>query len=167
MGWGHSAHQKGTAVNPAADVTVVLKAAHQGRYRWGETASGAKLSDQVLEFLACNAEFAALIVDDLGVPLDLGRSHRYANRDQRRALLVRQQGCCAFPGCAVPVARCDAHHLTRYPDGPTDLIYLLALCRRHHRITHRRGWTLTANGDQSFTWTTPTGHQIHSRPPPR
>ena len=34
---------------------------------------------------------AKVIVNDLGVPLDLGHSHRYANRAQRRALLVRHR----------------------------------------------------------------------------
>ena len=165
LGWGHSAHRKGTATNPAADVTVVVKAAHGSRYRWGETASGTKLSDEVMEFLGCNATFAALIVNDLGVPLDLGHSHRYANRAQRRALLVRQHGCCAFPGCSVPLAQCDVHHIDPWP-GPTDMINLIALCRRHHRVTHRRGWSLVANPDQTFTWTTPHGDKIHSRGPP-
>ena len=120
-----------------------------------------------MEFLACNAEFAALLANDLGVPLDLGRSSRYANRAQRRALLYRHSGTCAFPGCDVPIHRCDIHHIMEWDEGGrTDLINLLPLCRYHHGVTHRRGWGLVANPDLTYTWTTPFGDQLHSRPPP-
>jgi hypothetical protein len=37
----------------------------------------------------CDPVLHALVVDSLGVPLDLGRSVRFANRDQRRAASVR------------------------------------------------------------------------------
>ena len=36
----------------------------------------------------------------------------------------------------------DAHHLLRYPKGPTDLANLALLCRRHHVMVHEGGWSL-------------------------
>jgi len=105
----------------------------------------------------------ALVVDTLGVPLDLGREQRYANRAQRRAL-ARRDGGCVFPGCDAPVGWCDAHHIVDWDDGgPTDLPNLAYLCRYHHGITHRQGWTMVATDDQRFTWTTPSGRTLHSQ----
>ena len=59
---------------------------------------------------------------------------------------------------------CDAHHVMGWEHGgPTDLDNLALLCRRHHGITHRRGWTMTALTNQTFTWMTPTGRTLHSQ----
>ena len=107
--------------------------------------------------LFCDASFFALLMNSLGLPLDLGRSVRLATPAQRRALAVRDGGC-VFPGCGAPPSWCDAHHVVPYEQlGPTDLANLALLCRRHHGVTHRRGWQMCANPDQTFTWTTPTG----------
>ncbi len=120
LGW--SAHRGGTAVEPATDITVVMPV--DDPYGVATTLLGARLSDRLVDLLKCNAEFSRLVIDDLGVPLDLGRSHRYANRDQRRAIHVRD-GCCVFPGCSVPVHRCDIHHVRYWEQGgPTDLFNL-------------------------------------------
>ncbi len=89
---------------------------------------------------------------------------------RRRALTVRDGGC-VFPGCNAPAAWCDAHHVNHFEDGgPTDLNNLALLCRHHHGITHRTGWTMKIApppDDESppshFIWTTPDGHQLHSQ----
>jgi hypothetical protein len=68
--------------------------------------------------------------------LDLGRSARYANRSQRRALAVRDGGC-AFPGCDRAHRLCDAHHVIWWEHGGrTDLDNLVLLCRFHHVLVH-------------------------------
>jgi hypothetical protein len=36
--------------------------------------------------------------------------------------------------------------------------------RHHHVVTHRTGWTMTANRDHTFTWTTPTGRTLTHHP---
>ena len=106
-----------------------------------------------------------------GIPLDLGRGERRATRAQRRAL-ARRDGGCTFPGCDAPVAWCDAHHVVHWDDGgSTDLANLALLCRRHHGVTHRTGWTMVATDDHRFVWTTPEGRTLCSqrhlgRPPP-
>ncbi len=123
------------------------------------------------QHLLCDAGVTTLIVDALGVPLDLGQTVRLATPAQRRALAIRDGGC-VFPGCDAPVSWCDAHHVDWYEHGgPTDIANLALLCRRHHGITHRHGWTMTTTPDQHFTWTTPSGVTLHSqrhlgRPPP-
>jgi hypothetical protein len=98
-----------------------------------------------------------------GAALDLGRSERHASRAQRRTLALRDGGC-VFPGCDTPANWCDAHHVIHWHhDGPTDICNLALLCRRHHGITHRTGWTMTTTDNQHFTWTTPSGRTLHSQ----
>ncbi len=68
--------------------------------------------------------------------LDLGRTIRFANRAQRRALAARDGGC-AFPGCNRVHQYCDAHHIRWWEDGgATDLDNLVLLCRFHHVLMH-------------------------------
>jgi len=74
---------------------------------------------------------------------------------------VRDRGC-VFPGCDTPARWCDAHHIVPHDNGGmTDLANLVLLCRHHHGITHRRGWTLTTTPTGRFHWTTPTGTTLH------
>ena len=121
--------------------------------------------------LLCDAQFTMVVTNVVGVILALGRTERYANRAQRRALAHRDGGC-VFPGCSAPARWCDAHHVHHWEHGgQTDLCNLALLCRHHHGVTHRKGWTMAATDDQRFVWTTPGGRTLHSqrhlgRPPP-
>ena len=73
---------------------------------------------------------------NVSAELDLGRTTRYANRAQRRALVGRDRGC-AFPGCDRSHHACDAHHIVWWEhNGPTDLDNLVLLCRFHHVLIH-------------------------------
>ncbi len=127
------------------------------------TSDGDHVHPETAACLLCDPVITALIVDSLGVPLDMGRQIRFANREQRRAL-ARRDGGCIFPGCDAPVGWCDAHHVTWWDhDGPTDIANLALLCRYHHGVSHRRGWTMTAAGDHWFTWITPSGDRLHSQ----
>ena len=128
-----------------------------------ETVDGEVVHPEVTAILLCDPIITVLVVDLLGVPLDMGRKIRLVNRNQRRAL-TRRDGGCIFPGCDCPASWCDAHHVIWWEhQGPTDIWNLALLCRYHHGVTHRRGWTMTATGDDSFTWTTPSGHTLHSQ----
>jgi len=135
------------------------------------TVDGTHVRANLAACLLCDPAITALVVDTLGVPLDLGHQHRYANRDQRRALAKRDGGC-TFPGCHDPVSWCDAHHVIPWENGgPTDIRNLALLCRYHHGVTHRQGWSMATTANQRFIWTTPTGTALHSqrhhgRPPP-
>ena len=92
--------------------------------------------------IACDAQLTALLLDEHGVVVDLGRTRRLFSPQQRRLLAVRDSGC-RFPGCDRPPAHTDAHHVVSWLDGgPTDLANALLLCRHHHRHVHEGGWTL-------------------------
>jgi hypothetical protein len=147
---------------PIADVTLVIRA-DDPDLEQVTTPDGTPVLAEVAGPLCCDARLHPLITDRLGVPLAMGRDLRLPNPAQRRALAHRDGGC-VFPGCDAPVSWCDAHHVQPWEhDGATDLDNLALLCRHHHGVTHRTGWTMTAHPDQTFTWTTPHGHTVHSQ----
>lgn len=54
--------------------------------------------------------------------------------------------------------------------GRTDMVNLASLCRRHHGVVHRTGWSMRTVANQWFEITTPSGDvlmsQRHGRPMP-
>jgi hypothetical protein len=132
------------------------------------------LSAELANTLTCNPTIYALLTTNNATTLHLTRTQRLANRAQRRALAHRDGGC-VFPGCTNPPQWTDAHHVKHWNnEGTTDLSNLASLCRYHHMVTHRNGWTMTITPEQYFTWTTPNGTTLNSqrhqkqqpRPPP-
>jgi hypothetical protein len=77
----------------------------------------------------------------------------------------RRDRTCTAIGCRRPAARCDLDHLIRHPDGPTCACNLHPLCRRHHRMKHSSGATVTRRTTGHTVWTMPTGH-TYTTPPP-
>ncbi|MBK9296971.1 MAG: DUF222 domain-containing protein [Candidatus Microthrix sp.] len=160
---------------PEPEIVVILNDT-------GDTEDGGELTDDdgnhlsphILRFIIAAGLIRPMEVSGAGDPLRMGRTLRYANRHQRRALLARDGGC-IFPGCDRPPSWCDAHHVDEWDDnGPTDINNLGLLCRHHHRVTHRPGWTMTrteqprdpdaANPDEvRFRWRTPTGNLVDSQ----
>lgn len=76
-----------------------------------------------------------------GEPIMASVPDRFANAQQRRALLARDGGC-SYPGCA-NTRKLIAHHIHYFDrGGPIELRNLVLLCRRHHRIVHRHELTI-------------------------
>jgi hypothetical protein len=145
---------------PRPDVSLVVRADEPDR---AVTLDGVALPDGSTRTLLCDPDLTAVIVDRLGVPLDMGHKTRLATPAQRRALAIRDGGC-VFPGCDRPVGWCDAHHVVAHRlAGRTDLANLVLVCRHHHGVTHRTGWSMHARPDGCFIWTTPSGHQLNSQ----
>jgi len=142
--------------------------------------TGARLrySGRDWELLTCDPTITWVIVAAGGHPVACRSDERHATRAQRRALTVRDGGC-VFPGCEAPPNWCDAHHVKHHHDGgTTEIDNLVLLCRHHHGVIHRDGWTMTTNpdpqpGEGHATITTPTGttrptqhrQPPHQRPP--
>ena len=158
---GHTPGGKG----PVVDITAVI---HHDQPDRAVNPHGIVMSRDVLRHLGCDPAltpiwFTPHPVNHDTVTVEMGREVRYATRAQRRALAARDGGC-VFPGCDMPVGWCDAHHIQPWEHGgTTDLANLALLCRHHHGVTHRTGWTMTALADHTFTWTTPTGRTLHSQ----
>ena len=152
---------------PRAEIIVLLNA-ESGE---AETPDGVPVMPDTLIDVLPVSVWRALWLDQHRVPLDLGRTHRYLTPHQRAALMVRDGGC-TWPGCDAPTNWTDGHHTLPWDDhGPTDLNLLGLLCRHHHGTIHRKGWSMTPNGNGTFTITTHTGRQMqtqrHGRQQPR
>jgi hypothetical protein len=150
---------------PRPEVTVVVRADEPGAPTTSVT--GARLQDGTTRTLCCDPDLYAVVVDSLGVPIDLGRHVRLASTAQRRAVAARDGGC-VFPGCGAPIAWTDNHHVHHHRlGGATAVENLVAVCRWHHGIAHRNGWTMGLTPDGWSWWRTPTGHtfwgQRHGR----
>lgn len=71
---------------------------------------------------------------------------------------------CRFPNCNVSQRFCDLDHVIPWPDGPTSPSNLMALCRRHHRLKQRPGWSVQLLPDATTVWTDPVGRELTTRP---
>lgn len=133
---------------------------HGGRSWRGFTVrdeQGVPLPRRSWDVLMCDPALYPIVVDSLGVPIDMGRQVRLATRAQRRAMAVRDGGC-VFPGCEMPARWTEAHHETEWEHGGlTDLGDLASLCRHHHRVAHRPGWLVEVLENGTTRWTTPMG----------
>jgi hypothetical protein len=131
----------GVAAPARTEVVVVIEADDQRAERV-RSLDGEPVGAELAGLLCCDAHLQALIVDQRGQPLWLGRSTRLASAAQRRALTVRDGGC-VFPGCEMPPEWCDAHHEPGWTQGGrSDLEHMVLLCRRHHGAAHSRHWRL-------------------------
>jgi hypothetical protein len=88
----------------------------------------------------------------------------YRPSDALAALVRARDGRCRFPGCSVAARFCDLDHVRPWPTGPTTAANLLTLCRRHHRIKQRPGWSVRLHADGTTTWTDPMGRHRTTAP---
>jgi hypothetical protein len=153
-----NAAEPGAGVAPRTEAVVVIQADDEAADRI-RALDGEPLDAQVASMLTCDAHLQALVVDQAGQPLWLGRSRRLASPAQRRALAVRDGGC-VFPECDMPSDWCDVHHEPGWErGGASDLHSMVLLCRRHHGLAHTSRWELRASeaaggatSDQRFEW---------------
>ena len=150
---------------PVTDVTLIVPASGPLE-AW--TPDGVRLQDGTVRRLLCNAVFIPVVVDNLGVPLDMGLARRLYDPKQKRAIMVRDGGC-GNPGCDLPWDWCEIHHVEHWEhDGPTDLPNGLPACSFHHDLWHSDGWSVepdpdTHHLDQGFIITNPDGDVLRSQ----
>jgi hypothetical protein len=122
-----------------------------------ETDHGVPLPPETVRRLCCNGRITPIFVGADGVPLNLGRTQRFANRAQRRALRAMYRSC-GFGKCDVPFGLCEIHHVLPFElGGLTDLANLIPLCARHHHLVHELGWRLDLAPDRQLTIRQPDG----------
>jgi len=112
------------------------------------------ISGAAARMLACDCDLSRVLLNDDGVPLNLGRSERLITPGLHRALVIRDHGC-VFTGCGRPAAWCQGHHVVFWANGGlTDLANLVLLCKAHHRFIHRGQWEVFI-GEDGHPWFVP------------
>ncbi|MCZ4534451.1 DUF222 domain-containing protein [Gordonia terrae] len=95
--------------------------------------------------------------------LGVGRRKRAPNKALIRALFVRDR-CCQVPGCG-RTRHLHAHHVQWWSaGGRTDPDNLILLCGSCHRALHRGEFSITAHGEQRFSFHRPDGAEIDVAP---
>lgn len=125
---------------PSATVIVTIKEEdlHARAHAAGILSSGRKIPAGELRRLLCEARILPVVLGGDSEILDIGLERRFVTPALRRALALRDGGC-VFPGCVVPVAECDAHHVAPWQQGgPTTLGNLVLLCAHHHGLVEPR-----------------------------
>lgn len=129
-----------------------------------ELEGGPAIAAQTARRLACDASRITVREDARGEPLDVGRRTRTIPAAIGRALRIRDQGC-RFPGCT-HTRFVDGHHIEHWADGgATRLSNLVLLCRRHHRLVHEGGVTVTRLDDGALRFRRPDGTRLDDHPP--
>lgn len=108
----------------------------------------------LLAMIGCTADFTPVLTREMpdfsqSRILNVGRTQRLATMRQRRAVLARQAGMCAAPGCRS--THLEVHHVIWWSHGgATDLDNLVGLCPRCHHLVHRDLLVIRADGHGGF-----------------
>ena len=139
-----------------------LKHSHAGRC---ELEQGPSIAAETARRLACDASLVAIIENEKGEPLNVGRKTRTIPPAIRRALNSRDRGC-RFPGCSFK-RYVDGHHVKHWAQGgETRLTNLVTLCRFHHRQVHEGRVIVQILDDGAFRFIRSDGESFES-PAPR
>lgn len=139
--------------SPTATTTPSVPLARLAGHARTTAPAGAGLPGAVVERLACSCHVRVVIHGADGGVLDLGRTRRLASDKQVQALLQRQGGRCAHPGCRRR-HKLHAHHVIFWQHGGlTDLDNLVLLCDYHHAAVHRGEFSIRGWGKGRFSYT--------------
>jgi hypothetical protein len=129
-----------------------------------EIEEGPSIAADTARRLACDASVVALIEDEDGEPLNVGRKTRTISSPLRRFLNARDRGC-RFPGCT-NTRYVDAHHIHHWANGgETKPSNLVSLCRFHHRMVHEGAVTIQILDDGALRFVNPNGESFDSVAP--
>ncbi|HMJ76144.1 MAG TPA: DUF222 domain-containing protein [Iamia sp.] len=161
----HQTDHLGGRHRPHLNVTIGLDALVAGRGQ-GTFDDGTPIGAADARRLACDANIHRVITRADGSVLDYGRTTRTISAPLFAALSIRDKGC-RYPGCDRPAHRTDGHHIKHWTahHGETEPDNLVLLCRWHHGVIHRPGWTIELRPDATVVVTTPLGRVLTSHPP--
>ena len=109
--------------------------------------TGEAVSISTIHREICATGTIAVVLDDDGQCVNVGREQRLFTTRQRVGLAVRDGGC-IWPGCDRPPSWCGAHHINQWKrdHGNTDIAEGVLLCKHHHLLLHNNGWNITRAG---------------------
>ncbi len=132
-------------INVLVDLETIRRGVHEASVR--ETAAGHSLPPESISRLACDAVMQRVMLDERGIPVDVGRKHRTATDAQWHSLRATYRSC-VWKGCDRPLSWCQAHHIHEWEHrGRTDLCNLIPLCSEHHHAVHEGGWSVKLCSD--------------------
>lgn len=103
------------------------------------------VSVNVARHVACAGVVQRVTLARNGKIVKIGTEQRVFNRHQRRAIALRDGGC-IIPGCGVPAAWCEIHHVEDHAKGgPTHTDNGVLLCWFHHRFIDTGPWKVRMN----------------------
>lgn len=130
---------------------------------------GAIHPDIARDLAGRHAGWTRLFLDAAGMVVE---TDTYTPTEGMRRFLRARDRHCRFPGCRMPVHRCEIdHNHDHAKGGRTRLDNLGHFCRSHHTLKHPdvpdlHRWTARQERDGSVTWHSPLGRD-YSDPPPR
>jgi len=132
-----------------------------------EHEDGPSLAAETARRFGCDASVIAIVEDENGEPLNVGRKTRTIPPAIRRALHARDKDGCRFPGCTNKHF-VDGHHIQHWAQGgETRLSNLVLLCRFHHRQVHEGGVHVQVLDDGALRFTVKEGRSFASPVPAR
>ncbi len=106
----------------------------------------APVSMRTIRHLTCTGGYQMISIDSDGGIHGMGSPQRCFTPAQRRAIMARDGGC-AIPGCTIPAAWTEIHHVDPAEnDGPTETDNGVLLCWFHHRTIETSGWQIKMIG---------------------
>ncbi len=121
------------------------------------------IGPNLLMYFLCVSDFTAFLMKQHGGArqaeiLNAGTGRYQPTLTQRRAVIARQLGVCATPGCNH--THLEIHHVIFWSrGGRTDVNLLIGLCVRCHHLLHRGLLNITGNAVDGFEFS-----NRHQRP---
>ncbi|MDE0546562.1 HNH endonuclease signature motif containing protein [Microbacterium sp. C7(2022)] len=107
--------------------------------------AGAPLPMRAAHAVGCAGIVQRVLLGPEGRILRIGTAERVFNKHQRRAIALRDGGC-VIPGCGVPPAWCEIHHVHEHAQGgATHTDNGVLICWFHHRYHQQAGWAIRMN----------------------
>ncbi len=118
----------------------------------------ADIARQVAEWQDSAEWRFGIVQPDTGAIVHTGTTRRRPTAAQRREVEMRD-ATCAFPGCRMPATQSDLDHTTPWAERRrTSARGLGPLCRHHHVVRHRAGWSYVRLPNGDYRWTSPLHH---------
>jgi hypothetical protein len=129
------------------------------RLRRSETTGGIPVPPGDVMAAMMWGQVRRVVVDSAGVVINMGRRRRLFTGNARQAVLL-QSSRCVVAGCAAPIRRCQADHLTEWGHhGLTDGANGAPICGRHNRLKNS-GYRVHRDHDGFWHTYRPDGTEI-------
>lgn len=119
---------------PTVLVTVRGADLDEGHGRGHIDGAKTDVSMPTIRHLICSGGYQLITIDSTGSIHGLGSPQRCFTPTQRRAIIARDGGC-LIPGCTIPAAWCEIHHVDPAENnGPTHTDNVTLLCDVESKI---------------------------------